>query len=745
MTTATRERKIAVDKLRPNPYQPRAVLDEAYIRELADSIGDPKIGLLQNPLVRPGKKKGEFEMAFGHLRVEAIKVLIQEGKWEGGVPVESRDLTDADMAIIALTENVKRKNLAPIEEYRAWKRALEIEGMTVGSLAASLHLDHSTVSNNLRLLDLPAVVLEKLDTGELSPRAAREFLVLLNLDHAHVDIMEQIVKDITLTSLGRAPDWRGPNIRHLIHEAVTGRFQEHWRPLADVTGDQDERGFTGPAIGRRPTFDVAAFKAQFPMSFHQIPLLQGEGTRTWTCDSKEWRRWQTAATRAQNKEAEATGTPAPGAKPSERDAVLACDPMVKNIVGVSAETITQEVAGRLEPPSLGEARELANDIHEYTDAEDADGAEKVAKGFQRVGELIATALKAKPTQPDKLLEDTYIQDVHERLHLSEAGISQEDTSSIITTLVDNFKQDVAEAAAQPTARKLTEEQEALLGTRTQIHKDYSAIKGWKHAINGNSYSQRSLPSYFQDRQACLKTCTTGAVWIKTRFEAAFIACTNEECFKEKLENGLKALKEKIQRRRGQITQEDRALCVALAAQPIPIPQTFATVLLAHIGIRKDTPDGLTYQESQEFSYVPACIEKVVDLLGLKDGGGYEIIPRERALSAIGKAEDVVATEVVANLLVYGLRAHDPKAVKTLTDSLSKEAAPPKAVKAPTDSPGKEAVPSKVRILALHEQGLSTRHIASEVGVRHSYVDKILKQARERNPTQVRGASGRQPQ
>lgn len=726
MTTATQSMTVAADKLRPNPYQPRAVLDPEDIRDIAESIA--QVGLLEKPLVRPGKKKEEPELAFGHLRVASIRLLIQEGRWEGEIPVESRELTDSEMAIIALTENVKRKNLAPIEEYRAWKKALEIEGMTVGSLAASLRLDHSTISNNLRLLDLPTVVLEKLDTGELSPRAAREFLVLQNTDHAHVDIMEQVVKDITLTGLGRAPDWRGPNIRHLIREAVTGRFQEHWRPLADATGDKEDYGFTGPSAGRVPTFDVEAFKAQFPMAVHQIPLRQGEGARTWTCDSKEWRRWQTAATRAQNKEAEATGTPAPGAKPSTRDEVLARDPVVKKLVGVSAETVTQEVAGRLEPPSLGEARDLASDIHEYTDVEEADVDEKVAKGFQRVGELIATALKAKPTQLDKLLEDTYIQDVHERLHLGEAGISREETSSIIVTLVDNFKQDIANAAAQPTAMKLTEEQEATLGTRSQIYNDHAAIKGWKHIINGNGYSQRNLPSYFQDRQACLKTCTTGAVWVKPRHDAAFIACTNEECFKEKLENGLKALKEKIQRRRGQITQEDRALCVALVAQPIPIPQTFASVLLAHIGIRKDTPDGLTYQESQEFSYVPACIEKVVGLLGLKDEGGYEIMPRERALSAIGKADDAVATEVVANLLVYGLRAHDPKAVKALTNSLTKE-----------------AVPSRVRILALHDQGLSTRRIAGEVGVRHSYVDKVLKQARERDPTQVKGAPGRQPQ
>jgi len=730
MTTATQTMTVAADKLRPNPYQPRAVLDEAYIRELADSIGDPNIGLLQKPQVRPGKVKGEFELAFGHLRLAAIRLLIQEGKWEGEVPVESRDLTDADMAIIALTENVKRKNLIPIDEYRAWKRALEIEGMTVGKLAESLGLDHSTVSNNIRLLDLPDVVLAKLETGELSPRAAREFLALLNPNHAHVDIMEQIVQDITMTSLGRAPDWRGPNIRHLIHEAVAGRFQEHWRPLADVTGDQDHNGYTGPAVGRRPTFDVEAFKAQFPMAFHQIPLEHGDGNRTWTCDSKEWRRWQSAATRAQNKESEETGTPAPGAKPSDRDAVLSQDPVVKKLVGVSTETVVKEVAGRLAPPTLGEARELAHDIHEYTDAEEADGEEKVAKGYQRVGDLMATALKAKPTQVDDLLEETYIEDVHQRLHLEEAGISLEETSSVIVSLVDNFNQDIAEAAAQPTSMNLTEEQVSAIGTRGQVYKDIGAIKGWKHSIKGPGYPYEDPPSYFHDRPACLKTCTTGAVWIKSRSAASpFLACTNEECFKEKVDTGLKALEEKIQRRRGQVTQEDRTLCAALMAQPIPLPRTFATVLLAHWGIRKVTPDGLTYQEGQGFAYVPACIEKIVELLDLTDlGGPYDVIPKDRALSAIGTADDAVATEVVANLLVYGLRAHDPKAVKALTESLGVE-----VVLGEEAAPSKEAGPKKARILALHEQGLTTRQIAADVGVRHSYVDKVLKQERERAP------------
>lgn len=119
---------VPLDRIEDNPWKPRATEDQTALRDLADNIA--QVGLLQSPVgrERPG---GRVQLAFGHRRVAAIRLLVAEGRWAGPVPISVRPLTNAAMAILALAENRKRQDITSLEESRAWRKALnEIEGLT---------------------------------------------------------------------------------------------------------------------------------------------------------------------------------------------------------------------------------------------------------------------------------------------------------------------------------------------------------------------------------------------------------------------------------------------------------------------------------------------------------------------------------------------------------------------------------------------------------------------------------------
>lgn len=294
MTTTTETRRlveIPLDKIVDNPWQPRTSLDPEHIAELAANI--EQLGLQQPPVVRPAGD--EYQLAFGHYRVAALRQL--------GRTVEQlfvADLSDGQMALIALAENAKRKDVTPIENYRAWARVLEIEGMTIEKLAESLGLDRSTVSNNLRLLRLPRLVLDHVDAGELSAHGAREFLCLRGDDgHFHEDLAKGALH-AAQTRVSSA-EKRAPGVellRQEIGEQVRHQPVSVLRPL-----------FKGYGHGADPKFDVDAFKAKYGDRVHVIPW--GSKSIEFTCAVSAWLREQ--------KQAEA----APAAKGSGKQAQAA--------------------------------------------------------------------------------------------------------------------------------------------------------------------------------------------------------------------------------------------------------------------------------------------------------------------------------------------------------------------------------------------------------------------------------------
>ena len=356
----TRER-IEFDALDDNPWQPREKTEPEALEKLAGSIA--KLGLLQAPLGRR-MPDGRVQVAFGHRRVAACRRLHEAGHWEPHVEMDVDDeITDEEMAVMALAENVDRRQLTQIEVLRAHRKAVDETALTLESLAEQLGIGRSTLSNNLRVLELPDFVLEYVESGALRVGVAREFLVLQNADHCHTGDMKAVISAITnnyrVVHQGALPNWSRRNVRNEIAERVAGN-EKDFRPLGPKVPGRGGHYLAGDA--REATFDVEAFSADRPDTLHTIPV--GDKSRIWTCDVKEWRRRQTQASREANKAAAVSGTKtaAGGSAAPSRDKqfeqALSQDPVWKGIVAKRAKKGPNRPVTEEERAVLGTRAEL---------------------------------------------------------------------------------------------------------------------------------------------------------------------------------------------------------------------------------------------------------------------------------------------------------------------------------------------------------------------------------------------------
>ncbi len=160
---------IAADRIDPNPWQPRSVLGDADLAELADSLREH--GLVQPIVVRA--RGDRYQLIAGQRRLAAARRL----GW-GHVPVRVLDVDDRQMSEIAIVENLQRRDLDPLEKAASFKQYLATWGCTQDELAKRLSVDRSTVANLIRLLELPETVQHKLRSGSLSMGHARALLPL---------------------------------------------------------------------------------------------------------------------------------------------------------------------------------------------------------------------------------------------------------------------------------------------------------------------------------------------------------------------------------------------------------------------------------------------------------------------------------------------------------------------------------------------------------------------------------------
>lgn len=176
---------VSIEKIHPNPKQPRTHFNETELEELSESIREH--GVLQPLLVR--KKGDEFEIIAGERRYQASKIA---GLSE--LPVIIKDVDDQKMLELALIENLQRSDLNPIEEAKGYRQLIKASGMTQEALSKAVSKSRSAITNSLRLLDLPERVQELLFEGKLTAGHARAILAV-PFEERRIKLAEKVVAD----------------------------------------------------------------------------------------------------------------------------------------------------------------------------------------------------------------------------------------------------------------------------------------------------------------------------------------------------------------------------------------------------------------------------------------------------------------------------------------------------------------------------------------------------------------------
>jgi ParB family chromosome partitioning protein len=174
---------ISVERIDRNPFQPRQSFDDEGLSGLLESVRNH--GILQPLVVRPMGDR--FQLIAGERRLRAA-----QAAGFGEVPVRVVDFNDQQVLEAALAENIQRSDLNPIEKAQGFQEYLQRFKMTHEELAKRLGLDRSTVTNLVRLLELPPEVQTAVRVGQISAGHARALLSVTDSDR-QVSMCKEII------------------------------------------------------------------------------------------------------------------------------------------------------------------------------------------------------------------------------------------------------------------------------------------------------------------------------------------------------------------------------------------------------------------------------------------------------------------------------------------------------------------------------------------------------------------------
>ncbi len=178
---------IPIDLIKPNPWQPRKIFNETALQELSDSIREH--GILQ-PLVVVPLPDGTYQLIVGERRLRASKMA-----GLSTVPVVIRDFLEEQKKLeLALIENIQRHNLDPIEEAVAYKQLAETYNLSHEEVAKKVGKGRTTVTNMLRLLNLPLKIQNAVAEGVISEGHSRPLLALPGMEK-QLAMFDMIVKE----------------------------------------------------------------------------------------------------------------------------------------------------------------------------------------------------------------------------------------------------------------------------------------------------------------------------------------------------------------------------------------------------------------------------------------------------------------------------------------------------------------------------------------------------------------------
>ena len=200
-------RVISIRSIVPNPLQPRRTFDTAELSELEMSIRAN--GLLQPITVRPGPQEGGFEVIAGERRLRAVTQL----GWTE-VPAIVKEVDDRTLLTLALVENLQRADLNPLDEAEGYRRLMEDFAATQQQVAEMVGKDRVTISNALRLLNLPRIVRDMVSRGDITPGHARPLLGLLPDERRAIALAREVraaqlsVREVERRVMDMAPQRR---------------------------------------------------------------------------------------------------------------------------------------------------------------------------------------------------------------------------------------------------------------------------------------------------------------------------------------------------------------------------------------------------------------------------------------------------------------------------------------------------------------------------------------------------------
>jgi ParB family chromosome partitioning protein len=161
---------IPVDSIRANPHQPRSEFDAFKLQELSDSI---KLHGLIQPITVRHLNNDRFELISGERRLRATRMAGIET-----IPAFIREANDDEMIVFAIIENIQREQLNPIEIALGYQRLIEECDLTQEQVAAQVGKNRTTITNTLRLLNLPAPIQSGLKMGKISAGHARTLITI---------------------------------------------------------------------------------------------------------------------------------------------------------------------------------------------------------------------------------------------------------------------------------------------------------------------------------------------------------------------------------------------------------------------------------------------------------------------------------------------------------------------------------------------------------------------------------------
>ncbi|MGC0299642.1 MULTISPECIES: ParB/RepB/Spo0J family partition protein [Streptococcus] len=182
---------ISITDIQKNPYQPRKEFDGEKLHELAQSIKEN--GVIQPIIVRQSPVIG-YEILAGERRYRASLLAGLRS-----IPAVVKQLSDQEMMVQSIIENLQRENLNPIEEARAYESLVE-KGFTHAEIADKMGKSRPYISNSIRLLSLPEQILSEVENGKLSQAHARS-LVGLNKEQQDYFFQRIIGEDISVRKL----------------------------------------------------------------------------------------------------------------------------------------------------------------------------------------------------------------------------------------------------------------------------------------------------------------------------------------------------------------------------------------------------------------------------------------------------------------------------------------------------------------------------------------------------------------